>query len=69
MSDAPAIPYGYRRIQGPSQRGDGIWDGTRFRKVRKAYPNADGSAPVVIIRKCVIEQPELPGVEPLNLDE
>ena len=27
MIDAPQIPFGYKLIHGPSQKGDGIWNG------------------------------------------
>lgn len=37
-----------------------MWDGTRFRKVKKQYPFA-GPAEYIIIRKCTVEQPALPG--------
>jgi hypothetical protein len=53
----PEIPYGYRLVQGPSQKGDGIWDGKRFRKVRKEYPVATAERPV--IRKCEVVQTEI----------
>ncbi len=59
----PAIPFGYRRITGQSQRGDGIWDGTRFRKVKKEYPFiGSGALTRIIIRKCAVEQPALAGI-------
>ena len=68
--DEPKIPHGYKRAFGQLQKGDGVWDGERFRKVRKSYPNADGSAPLFAIRKCEIVQTEIPGTEEgLNLDE
>jgi hypothetical protein len=56
-SAEPAIPFGYRLVQGPSQKGDGIWDGKRFRKVRKEYPHATAERPV--IRKCEVVQVEM----------
>lgn len=68
--DEPKIPHGCKRIFGPLQKGDGVWDGERFRKVKKCYPNADGTAPLLAIRKCEVVQTEIPGTEgPLNLDE
>ena len=64
METDPAIPYGYRRITGLSQRGDGIWDGTRFRKVKKEYPHSEGRPGFnFIIRKCEVVQTELPRTE------
>lgn len=64
MPTEPQIPYGYRRITGQSQRGDGIWDGTRFRKVKKEYPHSEGRPGFYfIIRKCTVEQAALPGIE------
>lgn len=57
----PKIPFGYCLVQGQSQKGDGIWDGTRFRKVKKGYPFA-GDSGAVIIRKCEVEQEPLPMV-------
>lgn len=68
MSDPP-IPFGYRRIFGQSQKGDGIWNGVKFVKVKKVYPSTDAAQPF-IIRKCVVEQTEIPGTEAaLPLDE
>ena len=71
MDNQPAIPFGYRAVIGQSQRGDGIWDGTRFRKVKKEYPHSEVRPGFnFIIRKCEVAQAELPGTEqPLNLDE
>lgn len=60
MSD-PAIPFGYKRITGQLQKGDGVWNGTRFAKARKQYPFA-GDAGIVAIRRCEVEQAELPEV-------
>ena len=53
----PKIPHGYRQVQGRSQKGDGVWDGTRFRKVKKEYPVV--RYPEVMIRRCEVVQPEL----------
>lgn len=58
MMSEPKIPCGYRQIQGQSQKGDGIWDGERFRKVKKEYPRTSGFLPKFIIRRCVVEQVE-----------
>jgi hypothetical protein len=60
MPDHPPIPHGYRLVQGPAQKGDGVWDGTRFRKARKQYPSTE---PAIIIRRCEVVQEALPGVE------
>lgn len=60
----PAIPYGYKRITGQSQRGDGIWNGEKFVKVKKEYPHSEGRPGFnFIIRKCEGVQPPLPGTE------
>lgn len=67
MAD-PAIPFGYRRISGQSQKGDGIWNGTRFVKVRKEFPWADHAPAHIIIRKCAVEQTALPVVDLSNVD-
>lgn len=65
----PQIPYGYKAVTGQLQKGDAIWDGTRFLKVKKEYPFA-GTREMVAIRKCVVEQTEIPGTEAaLPLDE
>ncbi len=61
-SDPVKIPHGYKRIQGPSQRGDGIWNGGKFVKVRKEYPHSEGRPGFnFIIRKCSEEQVPVPG--------
>jgi hypothetical protein len=52
------IPFGYVRVHGQSVKGDGIWDGTRFVRVKKGYPFS-GMNEVVIIRRCVVEQEEI----------
>lgn len=58
MSDNPAIPFGYRRIQGQLQKGDGLWNGTRFARVKKGYPFV-GTQELIAIRRCAVEQTEL----------
>lgn len=70
MSD-PIIPFGYARVTGQSQRGDGIWNGTKFVKVRKEYPHSEGRPGFnFIIRKQVVVQTEiLEAAGPLPLDE
>lgn len=61
MSADPKIPFGYKQVQGQSQKGDGKWDGTKFRKVRRnCYPYATEGD--VVIRKCAVEQTEIPAV-------
>ncbi len=66
----PEIPYGYKRVTGQSQRGDGIWDSARekFVKVRKEWPWADGLVPRFVIRKCVVEQTVIPEVAATTQD-
>jgi hypothetical protein len=61
--ETPKIPFGYRRVVGQLQKGDGVWDGERFRKVKKQYPNADGCGALLAIRRCAAQQPVLPGTE------
>lgn len=69
MSDAPTIPFGYHRITGPSQRGDGIWNGQKFVKVRKEYPHSEGRPGFnFIIRRCEVVQTEI-AVEPVGATE
>lgn len=81
MNDAPEIPYGYKRIWGQLQKGDGVWspEHGRFVKTKKVptsvvvtkmrYPITT-DARTFAIRKCRIEQVEIPGVsEALVLDE
>ena len=74
MSDQPTIPHGYRAVTGHLQKGDGLWDGRRFRKVRKEFPFL-GERVGVAIRRCEGVQPELipasklEAGEPLCLDE
>lgn len=59
MTDAPKIPFGYKAVTGQSRKGDGYWDGEKFRKVRKMYPT---SYPTLIIRKCDATQTVMPTV-------
>jgi hypothetical protein len=58
VSPEPEILIGYKRVEGQSQKGDNIWDGERFRKVRKGYPFA-GDSGAFIIRKCEVVQTEI----------
>jgi len=53
----PQIPFGYRRVHGQSQKGDGIWNGRRFVKVKPVWP--DIKVDDVVIRRCEVVQPEL----------
>ncbi len=62
VADTPTIPFGFRPVVGQSQKGDGIWNGRRFAKVKKGYPFA-GDSGAVIIRRCEVVQPALPGTE------
>ena len=67
MTEEPKIPFGFVRIFGQAQKGDGIWNGHRFAKVKKGYPFA-GDAGHVIIRRATITQPEITGVGRTGLD-
>lgn len=61
MKNEPQIPFGYKRVCGQAMRGDGIWNGEKFVKVRKEYPHSEGRPGFnFIIRRCVVEQTELP---------
>jgi hypothetical protein len=65
MSAEPIIPYGYKRITGQAIRGDGIWNGERFVKVKKEYPHSEGRPGFnFIIRRCTVTQEHLLCVEP-----
>lgn len=69
LQSNPTIPYGYKIVTGQLQKGDGVWDGERFRKVKKQYPSTEPRS-LFAIRKCVVEQTEIPGTEAaLPLDE
>jgi hypothetical protein len=63
VSTVPQIPYGYRRVVGQLQKGDGLWDGTRFRRVRKGYPYI-GLLQGVAVRKCEVVQQQIPATVP-----
>lgn len=60
MTDDPKIPFGYKRVTGRSQKGDGIWDGKRFRKVKREYPmineNQIAIRPCEIVQQVIVEQ-------------
>lgn len=62
MSTEPEIPFAHKRVFGQLQKGDGVWDGTRFRKVKKEYPYV-GLKQLFAIRRCEVVQPTLPGTE------
>lgn len=62
MITPPEIPFGYRQIQGRAQKGDGVWDGERFRKARKDWPSTE---PAIIIRRIEPVQTEIPGTQPV----
>lgn len=59
------IPCGYKRIEGQTRKGDAVWHGDeqKFRRVTKEYPNTYPEARI-FIRRCTVEQTELPGTEP-----
>jgi hypothetical protein len=69
----PKIPFGYKQTHGQLQKGDAIWNGEKFvrvkrvptevivRKTKMLYPCAmEGGA--VAIRRCEVVQETLPGV-------
>lgn len=58
MEAEPKIPHGYTQVTGQLQKGDGLWDGTRFRKVRREYPFI-GERVGVAVRKCEVVQTEI----------
>lgn len=59
MGDAPQIPFGFRPVTGQLQKGDGLWNGKRFAKVRREYPFI-GTREGVAIRKCEMVQETIP---------
>lgn len=63
MSEEITIPFGFKLVQGQLQKGDGVWNGTRFAKVKKVYPFA-GTLDIIAIRKCEVEQLAMPATEP-----
>jgi len=60
------IPFGYKQVHGPSHKGDGIWNGRRFAKVKKCYPFA-GDSGAVIIRKQDAVQTEIPATAAMDV--
>lgn len=73
MTSQPPIPYGYRAVTGQLQKGDGLWNGESFKKVRRIptevivrktkmlYPVAGEGT--LAIRRCEVVQEELPGTD------
>lgn len=53
------IPYGYKPVPAgePTQKGDGKWDGERFRKVKREYPRVWPEE--VVIRRQEVRQLEI----------
>lgn len=70
MTD-PQIPFGYRRVFGQAQRGDGMWDYSagKFVKVKKEYPWGAPLKERIIIRKCEAVQTEIAGAESVETME
>jgi hypothetical protein len=64
MSERPQIPFGYKQVDpyAPTQKGDGKWDGGRFRRVKKEYPRVGEGE--VVIRKCEVVQAVIPATVP-----
>lgn len=57
------IPFGYKQVP-PGMRcqwRDGKWDGEKFVRVKKLGRGWPLVADEVVIRRCTVEQPELPG--------
>ncbi len=70
MSAEPTIPFGWKRITGMAQRGDGIWNGQKFVRVKKEYPHSEGRPGFYfIIRKCAAIQTEISGAESVETME
>ena len=75
--NTPEIPFGYKRVFGQLQKGDGVWDGQKFKKVRKElvpvtvmrmrWPIVQQAA-TIAIRRCTVEQAPLP-LEPSPADQ
>lgn len=62
MTPNPHIPFGYKRVTGQLEKGDALWDGEHFRKVKKGFPYI-GLVQGFAIRKCQVVQTEIPGTE------
>ena len=71
MSEEIKIPFGFKRVFGQLQKGDGVWDDAtqKFKKVRKEltpvtvmrmrWPIVQQAA-TIAIRRCTVEQAPLP---------
>ncbi len=80
MSSEPQIPFGFRRVFGQLQKGDGVLDPAtgKFKKVKREPTQITATrmrypivmlAATVAIRRCDAEQTEIPGTEgPLSFD-
>ena len=70
MTEEPKIPFGFVRIFGQAQKGDGVWDyaARKFRKARKEYPWGAAMKERIIIRRATVTQPEITGVGRTGLD-
>lgn len=61
--DPVKIPFGYKRVSGQSRRGDAISINGKFVRVLRVYRKWPVFPDdVLLIRRCTVEQPELPGV-------
>lgn len=57
------IPFGYKRVEyGLTQRGDGMWNGHKFVRVKRVKRKWQAIAPGFdyVIRRCEIKQVEMP---------
>lgn len=78
MADEPQIPFGFRRVFGQLQKGDGVWDGVSFKRTKRKpheliirrtkmlYPCTD--VDTFAIRPCAVEQTEIVKDDPLSFD-
>lgn len=62
MPDEPKIPYGYKRVPTGerTQYRDGLWDGEKFVRLRKGPEGWPIVGDAVVIRRCIVEQTDLP---------
>ncbi len=74
--DLVKIPFGYKRVVGQLQKGDGILDLATggfikvkrvpveviIKKTKMQYPCVMPYSGEIAIRRCTVEQPSLPGV-------
>ncbi len=60
MDTEPKIPFGYKRVSGQIQKGDGVLDPVTglYHRVRKEYPRTDDDR--IFIRRCKVEQALIP---------